>query len=589
MHNPHHPETLSGPRLVWVGSFLLSFLGLSAGLGTAPANAAWSSDPSQNLTVADGTGEQILPKVAASPDGGCFISWYDGGSGYDVRLQKLTPSGDSLFGTDGVLVADRSFSSVQDYALDVDTAGNALLVFRDDRFGGTQITAASIAPNGGTNWGPNGIQLTNTTDFVAAPKIAGTSDGGAVVAWTQDVDTRVQKLGVTGSVEWASDVVLTPDIGSYSASDLHDAGTDAILSFIHQTGGFGSPRHILAQKIDADGNLVWNSDHVAVFDGGSIQFGNFPTFQPDGLGGGVFSWYDAASTQLQCSVQRILADGSEAFAHNGVVVSTVASRVRVSPNAAFDPTTGDIYAFWKEQTSSQAQSGVFGQRIDSGGNRLWTDNGVQVESISSDDVGSIVTWVLDSGAMVFWDRAPSFGQDRMYGARLTSDGVIDVGPFDIASTPSGKSRLQVDESGTGYAVLAWQDGRFDSGGIYAQNVWPDGTLGQDPASVPGTGDPNLPAGATSMVTAHPNPSSAGMTIYFRFDARSVGEGVSTFSPLTAEVFDTRGRKVIGGLLVGENGRCEWNGKDDSGRLVAPGVYFVRVPTLDVRATVHVVR
>ena len=43
-----------------------------------------------------------------------------------------------------MLVADRGFSSTQDYGLDVDSAGNALLAFRDDRFVGTQITAAKV-------------------------------------------------------------------------------------------------------------------------------------------------------------------------------------------------------------------------------------------------------------------------------------------------------------------------------------------------------------------------------------------------------------------------------------------------------------
>lgn len=35
--------------------------------------AQWPSSPSTNLSVADGTGEQVLPKIAALRDGGSYV------------------------------------------------------------------------------------------------------------------------------------------------------------------------------------------------------------------------------------------------------------------------------------------------------------------------------------------------------------------------------------------------------------------------------------------------------------------------------------------------------------------------------------
>ncbi|HIE69382.1 MAG TPA: hypothetical protein EYP98_04050, partial [Planctomycetes bacterium] len=134
------------------------------------------------------------------PGGGCYVSWYDSdpsGSpafGYDVRVQRLDAGGVEMWPHRGVLVADRGFSSTQDYDLDVDIAGNAILAFRDDRFTGTQITAALVDGNGNLLWGTNGVQLTNTTNFVVAPKICGTTDGFVVVAWGENSDARVQRL-----------------------------------------------------------------------------------------------------------------------------------------------------------------------------------------------------------------------------------------------------------------------------------------------------------------------------------------------------------------------------------------------------------
>ena len=53
-----------------------------------------------------------------------------------------------MWAHNGILVADRGFSSTQDYDLDVDTSGHAVICFRDDRFGGTKITAQRFAPDG---------------------------------------------------------------------------------------------------------------------------------------------------------------------------------------------------------------------------------------------------------------------------------------------------------------------------------------------------------------------------------------------------------------------------------------------------------
>lgn len=448
----------------------------------ASAPAQWPSDPLSNLPVSLAASDQVQAKVVSVANGsGAYVSWFDGGgSGYDVRLQRLGENGTELLAAGGILVADRGFSSTQDYGLAATSGGAALLAFRDDRFAGTQITAARIAPDGSAAWGPNGVQLTSTAAFVAAPAIAKSFDEGAVVAWTQDSTVRVQRLNSAGVPQWASDVVLTPGVGTYSVNDIHTdaSGNNPILSFVHQTGGFGSPRRILAQKFDASGALQWGAAHVQVFDTGSLQFGNFPDFVPDASGGAVFSWYDTASPQLQCYVQRILANGTEAFPHNGVAVSTDATRVRVSPVVSFDPTWSEITAVWREQNSAQSMNGVYAQRLDQAGNRLWSDTGRVIVALGSDEITQVNQAQTNLGTLVFWDRAPSFGQDTLEGVRIDITGQIVVGPFDIASTPSGKSRLAVATAEGRFAVLAWTDDRNDAGDLFAQNVTSDGGLGR---------------------------------------------------------------------------------------------------------------
>jgi len=565
------------PRMLLLGCCALLLV-------ASVSQAQWSSDPAVNLRVTDATGDQVQPKVAPTDDGGCYISWFDSlGNGFDVRVQKLDAGGNELLAHNGVLVADRNFSSTQDYGLDVDASGNALLAFRDDRYGGIQITASKVSPTGMLLWGTAGIQLTSTSDFVASPKVAGTSDGGVVVAWTQDTSARVQKLDAAGAQVWLADVVLTPAEGTYTASDLHDAGTDAILSIVHQTGPeFWAPKQLRAQKLDAAGASLWGGgDPVVVFDVGSLQFGNYPPFVPDGTGGAVFSWYDTGGAQLQCYAQHVLADGTEAFPHNGSAASTNATRIRVSPSASYNATTGETFLFWREQNSSQSMNGVYGQKFDASGNRQWTNDGAVVEPVGSDETGLVRCLTEGTGAFVFWAQAPSFGQDRLYGARLDASGAIDIAQFDVASTPSGKSRLDVGRSTSGFAILAWNDDRADAGDIFAQNVNPDGTLGTSMAGIPdnAAAEPTLFLGA-----ARPNPTS-GAT-WFEYAGAHAGEAV-------CDVYDIRGRVVRTGVVShgAQEGVARWDGRDDAGARVPAGVYLLRMTSgREVRtAKVTVVR
>ncbi len=70
------------------------------------ASSQWTSNPSLNTNVCDTTGEQVLPKIALTSDGGCYIGWFDQRSGgYKVYLQRLNPQGVKQFSAGGLLIS----------------------------------------------------------------------------------------------------------------------------------------------------------------------------------------------------------------------------------------------------------------------------------------------------------------------------------------------------------------------------------------------------------------------------------------------------------------------------------------------------
>ena len=75
----------------------------------AAACLAWT--PSSSTTLGGGANDQVQPKMSGTTDGGFCMSWFDNATGgYDVRANRFNASGMPMWGANGVLVADRSFS-----------------------------------------------------------------------------------------------------------------------------------------------------------------------------------------------------------------------------------------------------------------------------------------------------------------------------------------------------------------------------------------------------------------------------------------------------------------------------------------------
>ena len=318
--------------------------------------------------------------------------------------------------------------------------------------------------------------------FVASPKIAGTSEGHVVVAWSEDGAIRARKLDPTGAPLWGAGITFTPASGSYFLADLHaaDAGA-AIVSWVPQNGGIS---HLWAQKLAAaDGASLWGSGHVQVFDdpSGGLGYGNFPPFVPDGAGGALFAWSGSfGMSTIFTRVQRILADGSEAFVHNGIETSTDTSLHRLYGTAILDPASGDVYAFWTSADASQSQFGISGQRIAADGSRMWTDAGRVYVPLGSSQTDGTRLVLLSGEPIAAWVDGIAFGNEpiRAMRADAAGDPVWTPDIVDLCTSATDSYRLGVVASTAGFAIYAWQDGSIGDTEIRVQNLSPDGVLGE---------------------------------------------------------------------------------------------------------------
>ena len=451
--------------------------------------AQWSSDPAQNLALSNIPGaDQVQPKLQPLSNNYWYVSWFNNNpndpppQGYDVYYQLLNADGYEQFQHDGVQVAKLSLSSTQDYGLAADADGNALLAFQDDRlYSNPQITGAKMGPTGQPLWGTNGVSLTAGGASYNSPRITVTSDGYIVVAWTANNAVVVQRLTPAGVPTWHGPAVLLKGIVlqepgyDYILADLHAAENGSVIVSFVRNHGFGSNNYLYANKISSAGQPMWGSG-VHVYDGGSLQFGEFPYFTPDGAGGAIFAWYTASPT-LQVYAQHILSNGTEVFPHNGSAGAITGSDVRVDPAVSYNPLTQETFLVWTELDQFQTVQGIYAQKFDAAGARQWTDSGKTIVPLGNDAQINPVNVQIGSGALFAWYDQPNYGQGTINAIKLDGTGSTVCPQFYISSASSEKERLTANIDSTGLAAFAWSDQRNGENDIYIQNVNPDCTLG----------------------------------------------------------------------------------------------------------------
>lgn len=454
-------------------------------------HAQWSNNPAVNLAVCDTAGEQALPKVASTSDGGCYISWFDNRSGsYAVYMQRLDPLGNKLWGSTGLLVSSNPQStSLVDYDLMADADDYAIIAFTDTRNGGNlNVFTYRISPNGDFIWGADGISLSGSNDYQANPKLVQTDDGYIVVAWIiapATYQVGLQKLSLNGNKQWGTNpIVLQSASEGYNYPDVVPSDSGGVILFhTGVTGSFPAQTvKLRAKKITSAGTVSWG---VNIQDLGRITPFNPPKVYSDNSNGGLVAWYDDRDlNNLQSAfVQRVSSNGSLYFPIDGAEASLMPSRHKFSPVAAFDNTTNETFVFWLETDANQNQHGVSGQKLSVNGIRQWTDNAKVFRVLSSPNTISISYMSAEIGnakAYLFYLEGNAGGlNDLVQGFACNSNGDF-LWPGNIVSLSNNSSdKLHMVSAVDIYknCKLAWDDNRSGSSSIYGQDINPNGELG----------------------------------------------------------------------------------------------------------------
>lgn len=363
------------------------------------------------ISVSDHESSQSSPILVSDTVGGAIVIWGDTRNGsQDCYAQRIDHNGKRIWKHDGVAVCKEN-SLQDDFAAVPDEQGGAVVVWEDWRSGTQDIYAQKLSNEGTHLWDENGIPVFVGEGDQYDPVLIGDGEGGAIVAWwdfnTPDWNVYAQRIDRKGKQLWDSPIPVCNAVGNQGAPLLisdSKGGAFCIWSDFRNDPNLFSKSQIYAQRVAPDGRLLWEKDGVPICNLSINQ--QQANFIGDDDGGFIVVWWDDRDIFADIYAQRINADGKMLWDPNGVPVCT-AGGVQQIPNLVSNGSGGAI-VYWldyRDDFGDITEDAIYAQQIDANGNNIWKKNGIPVCIAKKEQITPKAVSLGNGSAIVIWSDA----------------------------------------------------------------------------------------------------------------------------------------------------------------------------------------
>jgi len=557
--------------------FRLWLLATVAGTSIAsPALAGWLATGNPACTEPHAQNNLSIVSDEAS---GAVLTWQDDRFGnIDIFAQRVDSTGAKLWTADGVFVCTQSaFQNMPSAAVGFNNG--ATIFWQDARLTGEfDIYAQRLSATGAPLWALDGVPLSTASHNQGRPvaisdgAAGGINPHGYIATWLEgsagDQAIVVQHVNESGTGLWTSAAIggirlaIALSNASHPRLVTDNTGTlqgskGAVVVWPDERT-VGNAHDIFARRVDNAGTPQWMANGVPVCDHVGEQ--QNPDLVHIGNGSVIVVWDDSRTPDRDIYAQMLDVTGSSQWADNGLPVCQ-SSGAQSAPRIVNDGALGAIVV-WTDDRS--VDSKVYAQRIDVNGQRLWDPNGIPVCSASGTQTFPAITSDGAGGAIVAWTDRRN-GDADIYAQRIDANGNLLWGPtgspMGVVASSNQLSCLVASDGKLG-ALVAWGDLRTGTSDIYINRAF---------ASYGNVDVPLDAAVATRLVFVSSHPASGA--ILMRLDLSAPAE-------VEMAVLDAAGRRVQSGgrteMLDSGSHLLTWDGRDDAGSAVRPGVYFARV-------------
>jgi type IX secretion system substrate protein len=363
--------------------------------------------------------------------------------------------------------------------------GSVVYVWSDTRNGDRDIFAQKVTETGEMLWGANsedpehpgmmeGVLVNDAINRQEDPVIIDAGDNNVIIAWVdfrnEDAgDIYAQKLNADGELLWATEGVplcLATGI-QISLNIANDTEGGAYIIWLDSRGTGGTDiygTHILSNGDIAAG---WDSDGNAIIVEAGTQ--NQHTFWEDGAGGAIVVWHDTRNpTNENIYMQRISSDGTLLWDANGSALCD-AEGTQIKPKIT-PLTDGDFMVTWRDERIDY-NGDIYARKIDLDGNLLW-DNDLIVFEDANIQENPRITRSSDGGAFITWqDGRYDINFKEIFIQKVSSEGAILWDPNGVTVCDEAYDQLNPRLVGDaeGGTFIIWDDGR--EGGHPNENIY----------------------------------------------------------------------------------------------------------------------
>lgn len=368
----------------------------------------------------------------------------------------------------------------KDVALMMNNEGNIFVSWTDHRNSDkTDIYIQSLNSNGNVRWTTNGIPVKIDTLISVYSRIVDDGAGGVIIIWHEAFPSNsrivAQRVDASGNIMWNPDGVVlsqaTYPITLSEATPVTDGSGGIYAVWVTNSGGVEND--IYCQRVGSNGQFTW---------GAPVPVCNLPGSQAiisvdsDKQGGVVISWSDFRSGNVDIYAQRLDPLGNILWALNGKVVCNEPSNQGQSKIAVDEQ--GNSYITWEDRRNNSLNPDIYAQKLDSNGDEVWLANGVPV-CILTNSVQTKPVIVADNlgGAIVAWTDLRNNNED-IFAQKINSTGNAQWTSNGIPiSTRSAalEGNIKIVSDNSGGAIMCWQVfvGVYD---LLAQLVDANGTV-----------------------------------------------------------------------------------------------------------------
>jgi hypothetical protein len=441
-------------------------------------HAQWVDDPATNTFIANCANDDGELYTATNPNtGDTYIQWEGfGANGWSPHLQRINFEGVPQWGDDGIHISGLEFASYSEGVSMTTTADGGVVSCFADYDGYTY--AVKINADGTFAWGEQGLRLFDGHGFSRTELVAGT-DGGFWALGADYDNSYLQYVNADGTLN----PYATISADGYKC--MFGQITLSLSNFVFLTyerlgTGFYTNKDIYLVGYDTNGVQV--TPNVLLMSEQSFQSTYIHYVIPDGLGGGyAYIWHPGIGEAFNVYVFHYDASGASTINDtNGIPVhSPDLTHFYGAANGTVDPITHDIIIGYEQvDAATQSQSTIYVNRITATGERVWGE-GILVADYTGQTYSDIMVDAFEDGSGFSVIYAKS-SLSNPYFTTIEAIGMdMDGNQLWTRTLCSNAYRRTMCDNSTGFCmgqnIVAWVN--CLNGGIYAQNIGPDGTIG----------------------------------------------------------------------------------------------------------------